>query len=234
MVVEPTHLKNMLVKMGSSSPNFRGENKKCLKPPSRKAVNIQYISYILILWVYTSYVITHFNQPCHPPSTPCAFEATSEAGGGAGGAGTSSSSLKSWEFCTMSKRSTQWPPWLIIRQNGWEPNNCNIINIIWLVVSTFNPFEKYARQNGNQVGMKIKNIWNHHLVMLCASWRAPAKPPGKSSWEKENNLQTYLGWGYVRYVSSRRGNNTLLTDRKQKLPSKGSRRIPACPFFRGF
>ena len=29
-----THLKNMLVKMGSSSPN-RGENKKCLKPPPR-------------------------------------------------------------------------------------------------------------------------------------------------------------------------------------------------------
>ena len=33
LVVEPTPLKNMLVKMGSSSPN-RGENKKCLKPPS--------------------------------------------------------------------------------------------------------------------------------------------------------------------------------------------------------
>ena len=28
VVVEPTHLKNILVKMGSSSPNFRGENKK--------------------------------------------------------------------------------------------------------------------------------------------------------------------------------------------------------------
>ncbi len=27
-----------------------------------------------------------------------------------------------------------------------------------------NPFEKYARQNGNlpQIGVKIKNIWNHH------------------------------------------------------------------------
>ena len=32
LVVEPTHLKNMLVKMGIF-PNFRGENKKCLKPP---------------------------------------------------------------------------------------------------------------------------------------------------------------------------------------------------------
>ena len=28
LVVEPTPLKNMLVKMGSSSPKFRGENKK--------------------------------------------------------------------------------------------------------------------------------------------------------------------------------------------------------------
>ena len=26
LVVEPTHLKNMLVKLGSSSPNFRGEH----------------------------------------------------------------------------------------------------------------------------------------------------------------------------------------------------------------
>ena len=31
LVVEPTHLKNMLVKMGSSSPNFQGENKKILE-----------------------------------------------------------------------------------------------------------------------------------------------------------------------------------------------------------
>ena len=32
LVVEPTHLKKMLVKLGSSSPN-RGENKRYLKPP---------------------------------------------------------------------------------------------------------------------------------------------------------------------------------------------------------
>ena len=33
------------------------------------------------------------------------------------------------------------------------------------LVGVFNPFEKYARQIGSfpQVGMKIKNIWNHHL-----------------------------------------------------------------------
>ena len=34
LVVEPPHLKNMLVKMGSSSHN-RGEHEKYLKPPPR-------------------------------------------------------------------------------------------------------------------------------------------------------------------------------------------------------
>ena len=33
LVVEPTHLKNMLVKMGFIFPKFWGEDKKCLKPP---------------------------------------------------------------------------------------------------------------------------------------------------------------------------------------------------------
>ena len=32
------------------------------------------------------------------------------------------------------------------------------------LVGGFNPFEKYDRQIGScpQLGMKIKNIWNHH------------------------------------------------------------------------
>ena len=35
-----------------------------------------------------------------------------------------------------------------------------------LVGGWTNPFEKYARQIGSfpQIGVKIKNIWNHHLV----------------------------------------------------------------------
>ena len=35
------------------------------------------------------------------------------------------------------------------------------------LVGGFNPSEKYARQIGSfpQVGVKIKNVWNHHLVM---------------------------------------------------------------------
>ena len=40
-----------------------------------------------------------------------------------------------------------------------------IPTINWLV-GGFNPFENYARQNGNlpQVGVEIKNIWNHQPV----------------------------------------------------------------------
>ena len=38
-MVEPIHLKNMLVKLGSSSPKFRGENKKSLKPPPRLVIS---------------------------------------------------------------------------------------------------------------------------------------------------------------------------------------------------
>ena len=43
---------------------------------------------------------------------------------------------------------------------------CTICIYIWLVVSS--PVEKYARQIGNPPqgpGMKIKNLWNHHLDM---------------------------------------------------------------------
>ena len=37
-----------------------------------------------------------------------------------------------------------------------------------LVGGWTNPSEKYARQIGNlpQIGVNIKNIWNHHLVLL--------------------------------------------------------------------
>ena len=40
-------------------------------------------------------------------------------------------------------------------------------NASWLVVWT-NPFEKYARQIGSspQLGVNIKNIWNHHPDQL--------------------------------------------------------------------
>ena len=42
---------------------------------------------------------------------------------------------------------------------------------IMILVGRFNPSEKYARQIGNlpQVGVKIKHIWNHHLVIYSNS-----------------------------------------------------------------
>ena len=47
LVVEPTHLKNMLVKLGSSSPIFRGENNKSLKPPSSLSTCLCFVPEIL-------------------------------------------------------------------------------------------------------------------------------------------------------------------------------------------
>ena len=41
LAVEPTHLKNMLVRL-DHFPNFRGENKKYLKPPPTVAMNHPY------------------------------------------------------------------------------------------------------------------------------------------------------------------------------------------------
>ena len=43
LVVEPTHLKNMLVKLGSSSPN-RDENKKYWKPPPSTSTSMDPVS----------------------------------------------------------------------------------------------------------------------------------------------------------------------------------------------
>ena len=38
-----------------------------------------------------------------------------------------------------------------------------------LLVRGFNPFENIS-QNGNlpQIGVKIKNVWNHNLVLGCS------------------------------------------------------------------
>ena len=47
LVVEPTHLKNMLVKL-EIFPNFRGENKKYLKPPPRVVHYVQISQYLLL------------------------------------------------------------------------------------------------------------------------------------------------------------------------------------------
>ena len=49
-----------------------------------------------------------------------------------------------------------------------EPQQITMFNkTLTVLVGGFNPSEKYARQNGSlpQIGVKIKNIWNHHLAV---------------------------------------------------------------------
>ena len=50
---------------------------------------------------------------------------------------------------------------------------------ILYLVGAFNPFEKYDRQIGSfpQVGVKIKNIWNHHLVYSLSHLLKVVAPP---------------------------------------------------------
>ncbi len=50
----------------------------------------------------------------------------------------------------------------LIKKEQEQPKNLG--NLFWLVVSTH---LKNISQNGNlpQIGVKIKNIWNHHLVL---------------------------------------------------------------------
>ena len=48
-------------------------------------------------------------------------------------------------------------------------------NQLWILVGGFNPFEKYAPQNGNpspRKGENKKNIWNHHLDQLWIAFGA--------------------------------------------------------------
>ena len=42
----------------------------------------------------------------------------------------------------------------------------------FLVGGWTNPFEQYDRQIGNlpQIGVKITNLWNHHLVFVAKTW----------------------------------------------------------------
>ena len=62
---------------------------------------------------------------------------------------------------------------------SWSPitapwSSTSYKNLIWLVVST--PL-KNIRQTGNlpQIGVKIKNIWNHHLVIASSKQTTPTQ-----------------------------------------------------------
>ena len=80
-----------------------------------------------------------------------------------------------------------------------------------LVGGWTNPVEKYARQNGNlpQVGVKIKHIWNHHLVMW---WRRFKQWWCGSFAPKKTNLDT-ASWKMVMYLSLNIPKNTSLRRR---------------------
>ena len=59
--------------------------------------------------------------------------------------------------------------WGLETLKGWPLKLCwSLLQSMQYLVGGFNPFEKYDRQIGSfpQVGVKIKNIWNHHLVMV--------------------------------------------------------------------
>ena len=66
------------------------------------------------------------------------------------------------------------------------------------LVGGFNPFEKKKSQIGSfpQVGVKIKNLWNHHLVFITCSGEAlyssssPHRPVATSSSAYSKNFPT--------------------------------------------
>ena len=59
------------------------------------------------------------------------------------------------------------------------------------LVGGFNPFEKYARQNGNlpQIGVNIKNIWNHFETTTQPSTFKQNRPPQPS-----HHVRNPAGW----------------------------------------
>ena len=61
-------------------------------------------------------------------------------------------------------------PWLMgLKHQGENHIFCKVND--FLVGGWTDPFEKYARQIGSfpQVGVKIKNIWNHHRALIFGS-----------------------------------------------------------------
>ncbi len=73
------------------------------------------------------------------------------------------------------------------RELEWRKNHC-VREKWWLVGGWTNPFEKYARQIGSfpqGSGVKIKNIWNHHLENVDLLWKVYHSSP--KAWRSEEN-----------------------------------------------
>ena len=60
--------------------------------------------------------------------------------------------------CDVFLDEIPWLPWLQWNQETWQH---------FILVGGFNPFEKYSSkwESSPIFGVKIKNIWNHHLVL---------------------------------------------------------------------
>ena len=96
----------------------------------------------------------------------------------------------------------QHVPWGIFFTKHWTEGNLSL-----LLVGGFSPFEKYARQNGNlpQVGVKIKNIWNHHQVFFWGSFKR-SKLTGQHSANSTNSSISLC----ISYVFLNRKRNTKI------------------------
>ena len=109
---------------------------------------------------------------------------------------------------------------------GWSFHPLEILHhqkkvyiLFWLVVSTH---LKNISQNGNlpQIGVKIKNIWNHHLVFhypYCWWFRNPASTSwGNGSWSH------YLrGFIHPRWCRISSINSITLPETNSSPPLKG-------------
>ena len=66
-----------------------------------------------------------------------------------------------------------------------------------ILVGDFNPSEKYARQIGSfpQVGMNIKNIWNHQLEFPDIFFLAPGDVDFLFGFSRLSLVKPHLSWG---------------------------------------
>ena len=83
-----------------------------------------------------------------------------------------------WAFPTVGKQQR----WVESLQGRDMPNKDTPVSVNHAdLVGGFNPFEKYARQIGSfpQVGVKIKNIWNHQPVILLMLLKSVLLPPSR-------------------------------------------------------
>ena len=91
-----------------------------------------------------------------------------------------------WGWKLVCSVAITWPKAYMICKCVTVFTSCQPL-VNWLVVSTY--LKKYARQLGSfakKIGMKIKNIWNHHLVIWFNIY------PIRLNSSNDHNLQVCL------------------------------------------